>query len=177
MRLVPRAKSSLNQASSRFRIGTLLYFRDELGRLLLIKRKRPPNQGLWCAMGGKLEMETGESPYECAAREAEEEIGVELLADDLVLRSILSEKDYEGTGHWLMFVFQVTPPLRQLPPEIEEGEFRFFDRCEMQNVEMPALDRDILFGRILANEGSLHFLRSDGDELPLVEEGRIGGTP
>ncbi|MDQ8186458.1 NUDIX domain-containing protein [Pelagicoccus sp. SDUM812002] len=165
---------SSKEHASRFRIGTLLYFSDEADRLLLIRRKRPPNLGLWCAVGGKLEMPTGESPYECAIREAAEEVGVSLRASDLGLRCLLSEKDYEETGHWLMFVYQVRVPLRALPPRMEEGEFRFFDRTELEGVEMPALDRQILFGRILTDDESLHFLRSDGDALPLVEESRIG---
>ncbi len=169
------AESSSNEQGSRFRIGTLLYFRDESGRLLLIRRKRPPNLGLWCAVGGKLEMPTGESPYECAIREAAEEVGVSLRSSDLALRCVLSEKDYEGTGHWLMFVFQVTRPLVALPAQIEEGEFRFFDSEELEAAEMPSLDRQILFERILADAQSLHFLRSDGEALPLVEESRVSG--
>lgn len=169
------ATPSRGEMNGRFRIGTLLYFRDQAGRLLLIRRKRPPNQGAWCAVGGKLEMATGESPYECASREAAEEIGVALKASDLALRSILSEKDYEGTGHWLMFVFQVTRPLEDLPVEIEEGEFRFFEREELDALRIPALDRQILFERILTEAGSLHILRSNGDGEPLVEEGKIGG--
>ncbi|MDQ8180963.1 NUDIX domain-containing protein [Pelagicoccus sp. SDUM812005] len=167
-------QSNPNASANSFRIGTLLYFRDARDRLLLIRRKRQPNLGLWCAVGGKLEMATGESPYECAAREAAEEVGVQLAASDLSLRCLLSEKDYEGTGHWLMFVFQVTAPLMALPRQIEEGEFRFFERSELGEVEMPPLDRSILFERILADERSLHLLRFDGEGCPLVEEGRIG---
>lgn len=174
MPLVSATQSSPNDSASRFRIGTLLYFRDATGRLLLIRRKRPPNLGLWCAVGGKLEMSTGESPHECAAREALEEVGVSLEASDIALRCVLSEKDYERSGHWLMFVFQVVPPLEGLPEQIEEGEFCFFDRSALDGIEMPALDRSILFERILADDQSLHFLRSDGDESPLVEESRIG---
>lgn len=169
------ASDSQTSMSARYRIGTLLYFSDGRGRLLLIRRKRPPNLGFWCAVGGKLEMSTGESPYECATREAAEEIGVELKASDLALRSILSEKNYEGTGHWLMFVFQVTRPLERLPEEIEEGAFRFFERAELEGLAVPALDRKILFERILVEEGSLHILRSDSDEGPLIEESRLGG--
>ncbi|MBK1879243.1 NUDIX domain-containing protein [Pelagicoccus mobilis] len=167
--------ASPNETSSRYRIGTLLYFQDEGGRLLLINRKRPPNLGAWCAVGGKLEMSTGESPYECAVREAAEEIGVELVASDLALRSILSEKDYEGTGHWLMFVFQVLRPLADLPAEIEEGEFRFFDRRELSGLNIPSLDRQILFERILDEDEVLHILRSDGEDAPLIEESKVGG--
>lgn len=168
------AQTSSVEQGSRFRIGTLLYFRDELGRLLLIRRKRPPNLGLWCAVGGKLEMATGESPYECAVREAAEEVGVELETRDLALRCILSEKDYEGTGHWLMFVYQVTAPLKSLPRQIEEGEFRFFERVALEGASMPELDRRILFERIFQDEKSLHLLRSDGATSPLVEESRVG---
>lgn len=167
------ARSSPVELGSRFRIGTLLYFRDESDRLLLIRRKRPPNLGLWCAVGGKLEMPTGESPYECAMREALEEVGVALRVSDLALRCILSEKDYEDTGHWLMFVFQVTLPLLAVPSQIDEGEFRFFDRSELETADMPPLDRTILFDRILAESGSLHCLRFDGETSPLVEESRI----
>lgn len=119
-------------------------------------------------------MATGESPFECARREAGEEIGVELEASDLALRSILSEKDYEGTGHWLMFVFQVTQPLKRLPEEIDEGEFCFFELSELAGLEIPEMDREILVGRILGEEGSLHILRSDGEGCSLIEESRLG---
>src|SRR5690606_25197196 len=79
------AKAPLPASATRFRIGALLCFRDAAGRLLLIERARQPNQGLWCAVGGKLEMPTGESPYECAVREAREEVGARLSAADLRL--------------------------------------------------------------------------------------------
>ena len=99
--------------------------------------------------------------------------GVELAATDFVLRSILSEKNYQGTGHWLMFVFHVASPLERLPDQIDEGEFRFFELDELRGLEVPALDREILFERILADESSLHILRSDHDEGSLVEESRL----
>ncbi|EDY82096.1 hydrolase, NUDIX family, putative [Verrucomicrobiia bacterium DG1235] len=169
------SETSPVERSGRFRLGALLYFIDEAGRLLLMRRSRQPNLGLWCAVGGKLEMPTGESPYECATREAKEEVGVSIAASDLALRCILSEKDYEGTGHWLMFVFQVKAPLRALPEQIEEGEFRFFELADLPAIEMPELDREILLNRILSDSGSLHVLRSDGEGLPLVEESKVEG--
>lgn len=163
----------------RFRIGVLLYFRDRAGRLLLIQRRRQPNKGLWCSVGGKLEMPTGESPYECAIREAKEEVGVELVASDLALRCMLSEKNYEQTGHWLMFIFEVSKPLDSLPPDIDEGCFGFFEIEKLGFVEMPELDRRILLDRILSKDTkALHFLRAEEgtDRNPdlLVEEARIG---
>lgn len=172
---MPSDESISIDVNSGFRIGTLLYFNDEAGRLLLMKRKRPPNLGAWCAVGGKLEMSSGESPYECAVRESAEEVGVVLTAGDLALRSILSEKDYQGSGHWLMFVFQVKPALRSLPSSIDEGEFGFFSLDDLDALEIPELDREILVQRILRDDTSLHILRSDGDGVPLVEESLVSG--
>lgn len=165
-------------ADSRYRIGVLLYFRDEAGRLLLIQRRRQPNKGLWCSVGGKLEMPTGESPYECAIREAKEEVGVDLEASDLALRCMLSEKNYEQTGHWLMFIFEVAKPLDSLPADIDEGCFGFFEIEKLDTIKMPELDRRILLDRILVGDGkNLHFLRTEErtDHSPelLVEEARI----
>lgn len=142
-------ESEPRSPTSRYRIGVLLYFQSEAGQILLIRRRKRPNKGKWCAVGGKLEMETGESPFECAIREAGEEVGVTLSDSDLAMRCILSEENYEGTGHWLMFLFEVRKRLVSLPEAIDEGEFGFFELTELANLEMPPLDRSILLGRIL----------------------------
>ena len=169
----------MSEASSRYRIGALLYFADSEGRVLLIQRRKQPNLGLWCAVGGKLEMPAGESPFECAVREAKEEVGVDLSAEDLALRCILAEKDYEATGHWLMFVFEVVKALQALPVGIEEGCFRFFEPEELGELAMPEMDRCILLERILGDSpDSLHVLRAERgaarDPGLLIEEERIG---
>ena len=160
----PEAKSAAAEAS-RYRIGALLLFRDATGRLLLMQRRRQPNAGLWCAVGGKLEMVTGESPYECAIREALEEVGMKLEASDLSLRCMLAEKNYKGTGHWLMFVFEVLPPIDSAPDCIEEGCFRLFERTEIVDAPMPELDRQLLCERILDEpRRGLQILRVDAGE-------------
>ena len=97
-------------------------------------------------------MDTGESPFECAIREAFEEVGVSLEEEDLALRCMLSERNYEGTGHWLMFLFEVRKRLRALPAPIDEGEFGFFDLKEFPDLEMPPLDRKIALERILNSD-------------------------
>jgi 8-oxo-dGTP diphosphatase len=147
-------KTDTSSAMKRYRVGVLLYFRNEAGQVLLIRRSKRPNLGLWCAVGGKLEMESGESPFECAIREAREEVGVSLQEEDLALRCSLSERNYEGTGHWLMFLFEIRKRLSSLPKSIDEGVFGFFDLEELPALKMPPLDRKIAIERILNSDAS-----------------------
>ena len=82
-----------------YKISTLLYCFNERDEVLLLERRKEPNRGLWSPCGGKLKMETGESPYTCACREAEEEIGLRILPTDLHLTGIVTEHGYEGQSH------------------------------------------------------------------------------
>lgn len=125
-----------------YKIATLIYAFDARDRVLLLERVREPNRGLWSPPGGKLETALGESPHACGAREAREEIGLDLSPQDLRLAGIVSEHGYEGTAHWLMFLFEVRPRLDALPPPGEEGRFAFFSRDELAGLPMPRTDRD-----------------------------------
>jgi len=128
-----------------FKISVLVFVRDHQGRHLMLQRAREPNKGMWSPIGGKLEMEIGESPFECAIRETREEIGLDLEENDLHLFAIISEKDYEGTGHWLMFLFKCRKTIDQLPLSIDEGVFAFFTREELDRVSLPETDRASLW--------------------------------
>ena len=128
-----------------FTIGVLLFFRDREGRFLLIKRKRAPNLDCWSPVGGKLEMTKGESPFECAIREAKEETDIDLTEKDLHLFGSISEKNYEGIGHWLLFLFDCHRVLEKLPSPIEEGSFGFFSRTEINSIKVPKNDIDLLW--------------------------------
>ena len=171
-----QSSSSEDGLKRRYRIGVLLYIRGADGRILLIKRKRSPNAGLWCAVGGKLEMAVGESPYECAAREAREEVGLELMSTDLKLRCMLSEENYEGSGHWLMFIFLIDTGLSETPDAIDEGDFSFFEEPNLHDLEMPTMDRYILMKFVLGETDgftSLHApvgAENDPDLLRLIEK-------
>lgn len=123
----------------------MVHLRDQEGRLLLLKRKKNPNFGLWSCIGGKLEMDQGESPFECAIRETREEIGLEITERDLHLFAMISEKNYEDTTHWLMFLFDCHKTLEQLPPDFEEGEFAFHQPEQIENLPIPETDRVALW--------------------------------
>ncbi len=128
-----------------FKISVLLFMKDERGRFLLIKRRKAPNLGCWSPPGGKLETVLGESPFECAVREAHEETGLETVTADWHLFGMVSERGYEGAGHWLMFLFECKKPVAALPAEIDEGGFRFFGRDEIDGIPIPDTDRELLW--------------------------------
>ncbi len=125
-----------------FKIATLLYIFNARDEVLLLQRANEPNRGLWSPCGGKLDMASGESPYACACREAEEEAGLKLTPSDLHLTGIVSEYGYEGTTHWLMFLFEVRPRLEVPPSGHREGLFAFFPPTELSRIDIPRTDRE-----------------------------------
>ncbi len=128
-----------------FRISTLLFMQDDSGRLLLIKRRKAPNKDCWSPPGGKLDFASGESPFQCARREAREETGLHLEDSDLHLFGYIAEKSYEGSGHWLMFLFHCLRPIDSLPATIDEGHFALFTRQEIDDLPIPHTDRTLLW--------------------------------
>ena len=128
-----------------FKISCLLFIQDDDSRILLMKRNKSPNLGMWSPPGGKLEMQLGESPIECAKREALEEVGLNLTDDDLRVFGYVSEKNYEGEAHWLMFLVEILPVIKSLPPKIEEGYFDFFYRKQINDIKIPPTDHQLVW--------------------------------
>src|ERR1039457_2245265 len=125
-----------------YKIATLLYCFNERDEILLLQRAQEPNRGFWSPCGGKLHTHTGESPYVCAAREAHEEMGVKFASSDFRLAGIVSEHGFQGQAHWLMFLFELKPKLRKLPPPMSEGRFQFFPRAALDGLHIPQTDRE-----------------------------------
>ena len=125
-----------------YKIATLLYCFNERDEILLLERAQEPNRGFWSPCGGKLKMDAGESPYACACREAEEELGIKISASDLHLTGIVSEHGYQGQTHWLMFLFEVKIKLKSLPADHREGKFQFFLREQLPSLKIPQTDAE-----------------------------------
>ena len=128
-----------------YKISVLVFLYDERGRFLLIQRRKAPNMGCWSPIGGKLETSIGESPFECAVREVEEEVGEKIKNEDLHLFGMISEKGYEGQNHWLMFLFTCRHLINKLPATIDEGHFGWFTREEINDIAIPDSDKTILW--------------------------------
>ena len=144
-----------------YRIAVLVFLENAAGEHLLLLRAKPPNLGVWSPIGGKLEMATGESAFECAVRETREETGLEVATGDLHLFSVIAEKAYEGQSHWLIFLFRCRKPLAGLPPDISEGKFGFFSRRAVDALPIPETDRTALWPTYDAHRDGFVALRAD----------------
>ena len=141
------------------RICSIVFATDHHGRVLLQNRRRRPNLGRWTCCGGKLKSERGESPFDCAVRELHEETGFRVSPDDLQLFGVVNETAYEGTDHWLMFLFRLRQPLPTLPPACVEGTFRFFRPVELLTLPLPPVDRRYLWPLFFEQREALAALR------------------
>tara|TARA_A100001015_G_scaffold254584_1_gene295469 strand:+ start:5383 stop:5883 length:501 start_codon:yes stop_codon:yes gene_type:complete len=156
-----------------FKISVLVFLSNENEELLLIKRSKSPNQNCWSPIGGKLEMDLGESPYECARRETLEEVGLTIQDDDLKCFGYISEKSYEGNGHWLMFLFTCSRIVTKTPKSIDEGDFAFFKRSDIETLKIPETDRKLLWPYYDSHRNGFIGIRTNCDpskKLTVIEE-------
>lgn len=128
-----------------YRIAVLCYLYDERGRLLLLHRVKPPNRDLYSPIGGKLHMEEGESPMACAIREIREEVGLELSTGDLHLTGLITEAGYQDAGHWMMFLYEVTRPVKVEKMECPEGKLEWHTFESTLQLPIPDTDRQVIF--------------------------------
>ena len=115
----------------------------------------------------------GESPYECARRETLEEINLDLKDKDLNCFGYISEKNYEGAGHWLMFLFKSKVTLETIPQAIDEGSFDFFSRHEINQLAIPVTDKELLWPYYDSHRDGFIGLRADcnpKNNLEAIEE-------
>jgi 8-oxo-dGTP diphosphatase len=144
-----------------YRVAVLCYLFDEAGRLLLLHRRREPNVDMYSPIGGKLEVSIGESPHECALREIFEEAELTLRPDEIRMLGVVSEKAYQGRHHWLIFLFEVTRPIRAdeiLRTEFEEGRLEWHDVASVASLPIPETDRDVMWPNVRQHRGGGFFM-------------------
>ncbi len=90
--------------------------------ILMLHRNRPPNQGLWNGVGGRVE--PGESPRACILREVREETGFVLL--DVTFAGLLTWEGFEIPAGGL-YLFTAAAPSGE-PHACSEGELAWKPR-------------------------------------------------
>lgn len=135
-----------------YRIACLCDLRDEQGRILLLHRKKEPNFNLVSPIGGKLDVDLGESPAQCAQREVSEEAGLHLPIDRFHLIGMVSEQAFEGKGHWLMFVYRVLGSVWVEPHDMREGRLDWFHASDLERLPVPETDRKVIWPLMRACE-------------------------
>jgi 8-oxo-dGTP diphosphatase len=99
-------------------VGTAMIITKD-NKVLLMKRKGPHGTGTWSTPGGHLDF--GETLEACAAREAREEVGVEIV--DIRFRCVTNDI-FEGTGKHYVTVWMegrpVGEPFIAADQEVEE---------------------------------------------------------
>ena len=167
-----------------YRVAVLCYLFDEDDRLLLLHRRKEPNSGRYSPIGGKLELEIGESPHACALREIEEEAGLALNPGELSMLGMVSETAYEGTTHWLIFLFEVTRAVahEEIPEmEFDEGVLEWVPLDQVEQLDIPETDRRALWPTVQEHRGGFFAIHidcnSDPFEWELLESMRPPAPP
>jgi len=145
-------------------LSVLVYVRrgDEV---LVMRRNKEPNLGLWIAPGGKVEM--GESPHETVRRELVEETG--LVVDDLRLRGFCTEVSPLPEWNWMLFIYTTRMFSGVVQPDLREGDFAWMPVSTYLN-DVPIPQADMIFApRVLQMEAGVFQAKFVYDEaLKLV---------
>lgn len=171
--------TSLPAAGKPYTIATLAYLFDADGRILLLHRRKPPNASLYSPIGGKLEMGLGESPHASCAREIQEEAGLTVDPDALHLTGVVSESNYMGIGHWLMFLYELPQPVSVELREFDEGRLAWHERSDLAQLPLPESDRDHLWPLFWAHRGGFfaaHLACEDGTITRHLHQSMIPST-
>jgi len=133
------------------RVATVLVYAMRDRQVLLLRRNKQPNLGLWIAPGGKIEID--ESPHEAARRELAEETG--LTAVDLTWRGLCTEVSPLPDWQWLLFIYVTRQFSGDLRPDLREGELAWVDLdTYFRNLPIPEADR-IFAPRILETDAGV----------------------
>jgi len=154
-----------------YRIAVLCYLWDRTDRLLMLHRRKLPNIDMYSPIGGKLEVAAGESPRECALREIREEAGLSLPDDGVRLFGIVSERAYEGQGHWLIFLYEATQPVDDgavAEGDFDEGRLEWVPIDEVERKAIPETDRRVMWPGAKAHRGGFFMVEIDCTTKPFT---------
>ena len=125
--LGPAADALRGNTSHPVYLRTLCFIRDG-DSVLLLRRRHPPNQGLYNPPGGKIE--PLEDPLDACLREVHEETGLRLGGASL--RAVVTVLTRATGAQWLLFVFAAERPSGSADPiATDEGDLRWVPLAEI----------------------------------------------
>ena len=104
---------------------------DRRGRLLLVRRGRPPFQGSWALPGGFCEY--GETTESCCARETLEETGVTVRVAELL--GVYSDPKRDPRWHTVTVLYAARPVRGKAKGSDDAAEARWFSRSELSRLD------------------------------------------
>jgi 8-oxo-dGTP diphosphatase len=107
------------------------WIRDRRGRVLLVRRGRPPFQGRWCLPGGFCEWK--ETTEACCAREALEETGLVVKVGELL--GVYSDPDRDPRGHNVTVLYAARPLRGTARGGDDAAEARWFEPSELLSLD------------------------------------------
>ena len=122
-------------------------------KVLLVKRKQPPGEGLWAIPGGRVEL--GETLQEAIEREVKEETGVTIRAGHPVYTFEIIERDDAGCirFHYVIVDLLADHVTGEPNPGDDACEARWVTLKELHDLPVSQSTREVLrkvanFGRI-----------------------------
>ena len=114
------------------------------GRVLLVKRGKPPGKGLWAIPGGKIEL--GETLREAAEREVKEEAGVVIQAKNPIYAFDVINRDQAGQiqFHYVIVDLVADYVSGNPTPQSDACEARWISAQELDQLQVSRTTRKVL---------------------------------
>jgi 8-oxo-dGTP diphosphatase len=120
------------------------WIRDRHGRVLLVRRGRPPYLGHWGLPGGFCEWK--ETTEKCCARETLEETGLTVRVG--ALRGVYSRPDRDPRGHNVTVLYAARPLKGRAKGGDDAAEARWFTPRELAKIRFAFDHREIVLEQL-----------------------------
>jgi len=123
-------------------VGVVVFNNDQ--QIVLVKRGKEPNKGLWAIPGGGVEL--GEPVRETAIREVREECNIEIELTDLlgVVDLILKDNDGKIQYHYILIDYLAKYKGGELTPQSDVSEAAWFKQYQIEQLDIPEVTKKIL---------------------------------